>query len=158
MVNVNIGDCPIDFEKKAVLKGKEFDFKLSDLKGNKIVLYFYPKDLTPGCSAQAENLRDNFKELENKVIKIVGISPDSIKKHINFIEKKNLPFILVSDEVKEVLTKYGVWQLKKFMGKEYMGVVRTTILIDENFKIVDIISKPKVKIHNEEILKGFNLN
>ena len=132
--------------------------ELKDFLGKKIVLYFYPKDLTPGCSLQAENLSENFSSLLEKNVAVIGVSKDGEKSHQKFIEKKDIPFYLVCDENCEVSKLYGVWKTKKFMGKEFLGIVRTTFLIDENFKIVKIIDKPNVKNHTQEILEGFGLN
>jgi peroxiredoxin Q/BCP len=154
---LNIGDLALDFKANFLVDGDEKELKLSSFKGKKIVLYFYPKDLTPGCTWQAENLRDNFDVLSLKSIVIIGVSKDSCDLHRKFVEKKDLPFALVSDEDLKVNELYGVWQLKKFMGKEYMGTVRTTFLIDEKFKIVDVINKVKTKEHAAQILEGFNI-
>ena len=155
---IEIGQNALDFSAKFLVDREEKDMKLSDFKGKKIVLYFYPKDLTPGCTMQAENLRDNFSELSKNNIIVVGVSKDPIKLHQRFVEKKEIPFALVSDEDLKVNELYGVWQLKKFMGREFMGTVRTTFLIDENFKIADVISKVKVKEHSAQVLDGFGLN
>ena len=119
--------------------------------GKKVVLYFYPKDMTSGCTAQACNLSDNYYDLISKGYDVIGVSCDSVKRHQKFIEKYNLPFNLISDEDKKVVNDYGVWQLKKFMGREYMGIVRTTFIIDENGKIEDIISKVNTKEHYSQI-------
>lgn len=146
-----------DFKAKALINGEEKEISLSDFKGQKIALYFYPRDMTPGCTTQAENLRDNFKKLEEKNIVIIGVSKDSIKSHQSFKEKKELPFILISDEDTEVNKLYGVWKEKNMYGRKYWGTARTTFLIDENQKIVHVITKPKVSEHSEEILHGFNL-
>jgi len=152
-------DNALDFEVNAIINMVDIKkIKLSDYKGRKIVLYFYPKDLTPGCNLEAENFRDNFKIFQENNIIIIGVSIDSIKRHIQFADKKSLPFILVSDEDKKVVNDYGVWQLKKFMGREYMGIVRTTFLIDENFKIHEIITKVKVKDHSSQIFDSFGIN
>jgi len=126
---------------------------LSQFKGKKIVLYFYPRDSTPGCTAQACDLRDNYQTLLNQGFVILGISTDTEKKHQNFIAKYNLPFPLIADTEKEVHALYDTWQLKKFMGRESMGTVRTTFIIDENGVISDIISKVKTKEHSAQILK-----
>ena len=131
--------------------GKEI--KLTDYKGKKVVLYFYPKDSTPGCTMQACNLRDNYQQLLDANYVVLGVSADSQKRHQNFIAKQNLPFPLLADTEREVIELYGVWQLKKFMGKEYMGIVRTTFIIDENGVIEDIITKVKTKDHTNQILK-----
>ena len=126
---------------------------LGQYKGKKVVLYFYPKDMTPGCTAQSCNLSDNYKLLQKSGYDVIGVSCDSIKRHQKFIEKYTLPFNLVSDEDQKVVNDYGVWQLKKFMGREYMGIVRTTFLIDENGRIEDIIEKVNTKEHSTQILK-----
>ena len=125
---------------------------LDQYRGKKVVLYFYPKDMTSGCTAQACNLSDNYSDLICKGYDVIGVSCDSVKRHQKFIEKYNLPFNLISDEDKKVVNDYGVWQLKKFMGREYMGIVRTTFIIDENGKIEDVISKVNTKEHYSQIL------
>ena len=125
---------------------------LDQYRGKKVVLYFYPKDMTSGCTAQACNLSDNYSDLSSKGYDVIGVSCDSVKRHQKFIEKYNLPFNLISDEDKKVVNDYGVWQLKKFMGREYMGIVRTTFIIDENGKIEDVISKVNTKEHYSQIL------
>ena len=126
---------------------------LDQYKGKKVVLYFYPKDMTPGCTAQSCNLSDNYKLLQKSGYDVIGVSCDSIKRHQKFIEKYSLPFNLVSDENQKVVNDYGVWQLKKFMGREYMGIMRTTFLIDENGVIEDIITKVNTKEHTTQIIK-----
>ena len=125
---------------------------LKQFLGKKIILYFYPKDMTPGCTAQSCNLRDNYQQLLDSGYVVLGCSADSPEKHQKFIEKYDLPFPLISDQSKEVLNQYGVWALKKFMGKEYMGILRTTFVIDENGIIEDIITKVKTKEHTSQIL------
>ena len=127
------------------------DISLSELAGKKVILYFYPKDSTPGCTAQACNLRDNFEEITNKNYVVFGISSCSEKRHNNFIEKNNLPFDLLLDEDQAIQNSYGVWQLKKTFGKEYMGTVRTTFIIDEKGDIENIITKVKTKEHWQQI-------
>ena len=129
---------------------------LLDFKGKKLAIYFYPKDNTPGCTVQACNLRDNYEGLEKAGIKILGISADSIVSHQKFADKFSLPFPLISDEDKTIINLYGVWGPKKFMGKEYDGIHRTTFLINEKQQIVGIIEKPKTKDHASEILEIFN--
>tara|TARA_B100001939_G_scaffold38732_1_gene30130 strand:- start:555 stop:1010 length:456 start_codon:yes stop_codon:yes gene_type:complete len=126
---------------------------LDQYKGKKVVLYFYPKDMTPGCTAQSCNLSDNYTLLQKNGYNVIGVSCDSIKRHQKFIEKHSLPFNLISDEDQKVVNDYGVWQLKKFMGREYMGIVRTTFLIDENGKIENIIEKVNTKDHTSQIIK-----
>ena len=131
--------------------------QLSDFKGQKLALYFYPKDDTSTCTVQACNLRDGFNELEKKGILVVGVSPDDEKSHLKFIAKHELPFRIIADTKKEVVEGYGVWAEKSMYGKKYMGVIRKTFLIDENGIIVKIIDKPKVKEHADEIAAGFGL-
>ena len=127
--------------------------KLSSFRDKKnIVLYFYPKDMTPGCTVQSCNLRDNYKALLDKGYVVLGCSVDSPARHVKFIEKYDLPFSLISDEDKKVVEDYGVWGLKKFMGKEYMGISRTTFVIDEKGIIEDIIEKVNTKEHTSQIL------
>jgi thioredoxin-dependent peroxiredoxin len=129
---------------------------LKDFKGKKIVLYFYPKDDTPGCTAQACNLRDNYTHLLNKGFVVVGVSTDSVKKHKKFEEKYELPFSLIADEDKKIVESYGVWGEKKFMGKTYLGITRTTFLIDEKGKIKAVIEKPDTKNHSAEVLEAWD--
>lgn len=129
---------------------------LLDFKGKKLAIYFYPKDNTPGCTVQACNLRDNYEGLEKAGIKILGISADSIVSHHKFADKFTLPFPLIADEDRTIIDLFGVWGPKKFMGKEYDGIHRTTFLINENQQIVGIIEKPKTKDHATEILEIFN--
>lgn len=125
---------------------------LSDYTGKKVVIYFYPKDNTPGCTAQACNIRDNYKAILDENIVILGVSADDETKHQKFIAKFDLPFSLIADTEKELLNLYGVWGEKKFMGRIYDGIHRTTFLLDEGHKIVGIIEKPKTKDHTREIL------
>lgn len=126
---------------------------LADFKGKKVVLYFYPKDNTPGCTAQACNLRDNEAILLKKGIAVIGVSADSVLSHSKFSEKYALKFPLIADTDKVILNQYGVWGEKKFMGKTYDGIHRTTFIIDEAQKITAVIKKPNTKNHTEEILK-----
>jgi len=126
--------------------------KLSDFKGKKLVLFFYPKASTPGCTAEACNLRDNWEQFQKKGYAIVGVSADSEKRQQNFKNKYELPFPLLADEDKEVINAYGVWGPKKFMGKEYDGINRTTFIIDENGIIEEVIEKVKTKEHASQIL------
>lgn len=125
---------------------------LSQFKGKKVVLYFYPKDSTPGCTAQACDLRDHYSQFMSQGYVILGVSTDTEKKHQNFIKKYDLPFPLLADTERQAHEAYGTWQLKKFMGKEYMGTVRTTFIIDEEGKIENIISKVKTKEHSAQII------
>ena len=125
--------------------------KLSSFKGKKnVVLYFYPKDMTPGCTTQACDLRDNHKKFKNTVI--LGVSIDSTERHQKFIGKYDLPFTLIADTDKKVVEKYKVWQEKKLYGKTFMGIVRTTFIIDKTGTIQKIMPKVKVKTHLEDVL------
>ena len=126
---------------------------LEDFKGKNVIVYFYPKDNTPGCTTEACSFRDSFEEFQSSETIILGISKDSIKKHNGFIEKHNLPFLLLSDEDGKVCEDYGVWQLKKMMGKEYMGIVRSTFLIDKDGNLVKEWRAVKVNGHIEEVLE-----
>lgn len=126
---------------------------LKDYKGKKVVLYFYPKDMTSGCTQEACDFRDSIKKFEKKNSVVIGVSPDDTKSHDKFKDKYGLPFTLLSDETKEMLNDYGVWQEKSMYGRKYMGVVRTTFIIDEKGKIKKIYDKVRVPGHIEEILK-----
>ena len=130
----------------------------SDLIGKKLVVYFYPKDNTPGCTAQACNIRDNYETLLANEIEILGVSADSLKSHQSFATKYELPFSLILDESKEVINLFGVWGEKKFMGKVYDGIHRTTFLFNEEGKLISLIEKPNTKNHVEEILKEFGIS
>ena len=125
---------------------------LKQFKGKKIVLYFYPKDMTPGCTAQSCNLSENYVTLQNKGYEVLGVSCDSVKRHTKFIEKYNLPFSLISDEDQKVVKDYGVWGLKKFMGREYMGISRNTYVIDEKGFISSVFDKVQTKTHANDVL------
>jgi len=125
---------------------------LNDYAGKKVVLYFYPKDDTPGCTAEACNLRDNYDSLLNAGFDVIGVSTDNEKSHQKFIGKYSLPFRLISDTDQKVSNDYGVWGLKKFMGKEYMGINRTTFLINENGNIEKVIEKVDTKNHIAQII------
>jgi peroxiredoxin Q/BCP len=129
--------------------------KLADYKGKWVLLYFYPKDDTSGCTKQACMIRDNYPAFNKLKITVLGVSIDPVNKHKKFEEKYNLPFTLLSDETKEVVEKYGVWQKKKFMGREYMGTVRTSFLINPEGKIAKIYEKVKPELHAEEVLADF---
>lgn len=127
--------------------------KLSDFKGKKIVLYFYPKDNTPGCTAESCNLRDNYEALQNQGYVVLGVSGDSPKSHKKFIDKYELPFPLIADEDKSVHQAFGTWGEKKMYGKTYMGTLRTTFIIDADGVIEEVIEKVKTKEHTAQILK-----
>jgi peroxiredoxin Q/BCP len=146
---IKIGDKAPDF-KSTIQTGESISLK--DFKGKKVVLYFYPKDDTPGCTAQACNLRDNYKALLKAGYVVIGVSSDSEKKHIKFIEKYDLPFPLIADEDQTVQHLYGVWGEKQMMGKKYMGTIRTTFIIDEKGIVVDKIEKVNTKEHYQQIL------
>ena len=135
--------------------------KLSDYRGQWMLLYFYPKDDTPGCTKEACAIRDNFPSFRKLNIKVFGVSLDSVRSHKKFSEKYNLPFTLLADEKKEVVKKYGVWGMKKMMGREYQGTRRTSFLIDPKGKIAKIYKNVKPEIHAEEIfedLKNYRVN
>lgn len=131
-------------------KGEKIN--LRDFSGRKLVLYFYPKDDTPGCTAQACNLSENYKQLQAQGYKVLGVSPDTAKKHQKFIEKYNLNFDLLADVEKETIQAYGVWVEKSMYGKSYMGVARTTFIIDEKGIILDVIEKVNTKEHTAQII------
>jgi len=149
MTTLKIGDKAPQF-KATDQYGKTI--ALNDFKGKKVVLFFYPKASTPGCTVEACNLRDNYQNFQSKGYEIVGVSADSEKRQLNFSTKQELPYSLLADEDKAVITAYGVWGPKKFMGKEYEGIHRTTFVIDEAGKIEDIILKVKTKDHTAQIL------
>lgn len=130
---------------------------LSDYTGKKVVLYFYPKDDTPGCTKEACSFRDNHEDLLNKGLVVIGVSCDAEKAHKKFIEKYQLPFPLISDVDKVIVEQFGVWGKKKFMGKEYMGIFRTTFVIDENGIIEKIISKVDVEQSTQQLLTELGL-
>lgn len=132
--------------------------KLSDYRGKHVVLYFYPKDMTPGCTTQACDFRDFSKEFEELDAVILGISPDPISRHEKFIEKHGLPFLLLSDENHEVAEQFGVWKLKKNFGREYMGIERSTFIIDKDGVLVKEWRKVRVKGHVEETLNYIKEN
>ena len=126
---------------------------LSDFKGQKVVLFFYPEDDTPTCTIQACNLRDNYALLKKNGFKVIGISPDDVKSHQKFREKFSLPFTLIADPEHKIIDKYGVWGQKQLYGREYMGLHRTTFVVDEKGTIKKIFLRPRNKAHAEEIVK-----
>lgn len=148
-MSLNVGDQAPDFEAK---NQKDETVKLSDFRGKKVVLYFYPKDNTSGCTAQACNLRDNYADLQKSGYEVIGVSKDGVKSHQKFAEKQELPFTLIADEDTKINQAYGVWKEKSMYGKKYMGTARTTFLIDEEGKIENIIEKVKTKDHTAQIL------
>ena len=149
MATLKIGDKAPDFK---ALNEENKTIKLSDYTGKKLVLFFYPKASTPGCTLEACDLRDNYHSFLAKGYDILGVSADSAKRQQNFSNKYSLPFPLLADEDKSVINAYGVWGPKKFMGKEYDGINRTTFVIDENGYISDIITKVKTKDHTNQLL------
>ena len=150
-MTLQVGDIAPDFEVK---NQHGEPVKLSDFRGRKVVLYFYPKDDTPGCTAQACNLRDNYSKLLKQGYQVLGVSVDNEKKHQKFITKYELPFPLLADTEHEIVEKYGVWQEKSMFGRKYMGIMRYTFVIDEKGKIEDIITKVDTKNHADQILKS----
>lgn len=127
---------------------------LAEFKGQRVILYFYPKDDTPGCTAQACNLRDNYATLQGKGFQVIGVSVDTEKSHKKFEEKYDLPFTLIADDDKKIVTAYGVYGEKKFMGRQYMGTIRTTFVIDGTGHIEKIIDKPDTKHHASQVLEA----
>lgn len=151
ITNLKAGDKAPDF------KSKDQDgnlISLKDFKGKKLVLYFYPKDNTPGCTNEACNLRDNYSALKKKGFAIVGVSADDEIKHTKFIQKYDLPFSLIADVDHTVIKAYDVWGEKQFMGRVFDGIVRTTFVIDEKGKIEKVITNVKTKNHTEQILEN----
>lgn len=130
--------------------------KLSDFRGKNIVLYFYPKDDTPGCTTEACNFRDDYSAYEEADVVILGVSPDSVKSHVKFKNKFDLPFPLLSDEGHRVSDLYGVWGPKKFMGREYEGVLRTTFLVDGNGTVVRVFENVRPAGHSAEVLSALD--
>ena len=148
---LNVGDKAPSFK----LKNQDAKvISLAELKGKPIVLYFYPKDDTPGCTKEACNFRDEFPKFGKMKAEIIGVSIDSVESHKKFADKYKLPFNLLSYEKKEVVEKYGVWQEKSMYGKKYMGIVRTTFIIDTEGKINKIFPKVKVEEHNKEVIEA----
>ncbi|WP_340400420.1 thioredoxin-dependent thiol peroxidase [Paenibacillus sp. FSL H8-0079] len=150
-MTLNIGELAPDFELPSSTREP---VKLSDYRGQRVLLYFYPKDMTSSCTQQACDFRDRHAEFEGLNTVILGISTDPMKQHDKFIAKYGLPFTLLSDEEHVVAEQYGVWQLKKMYGKEYMGMVRSTFLIDEEGTLIKDWSKVRVKGHIEAALEA----
>ena len=151
MLKLKTGDKAPDF------KGKNqdgYDVCLHDYKDKKLVLYFYPKDNTSGCTAEACSLRDSYSDFRDRGYEIVGVSPDSEKSHTGFIAKHHLPFTLIADTDKTIATAYGVWGEKKMYGRAYMGIIRTTFVIDEQGFIGEIIEKVDTKNHAKQIISS----
>jgi peroxiredoxin Q/BCP len=149
MTTIEAGDAAPNFSAKDQDANQH---QLTDYKGKKLVVFFYPKASTPGCTAEACNLRDNWEKFQEQGYEILGVSADSPKRQQNFKNKYDLPFPLLADEDKEVINAFGVWGPKKFMGKEYDGIHRTTFIINEEGKIEEVIKKVKTKAHTEQIL------
>ena len=149
-IKIKIGEQIPEF-KSMTTEGAEFS--LNDLKGSSTVLYFYPKDNTSGCTLEAKSLRDGKEELKRRGYKIVGVSPDSVKSHQNFCAKHELNFTLLADTDHSLAEALGVWQLKKMCGKEYMGIVRTTFILDEDARVSHIIEKVDTKDSYGQIIK-----
>ena len=144
-----IGQQAPDF---TTLNQREEEVTLSELQGKKVVLYFYPKAMTPGCTVQACGLRDTQKELNDRNVVVFGLSPDAPKRLQKFIDRDELNFDMLSDEDHAVAQKYGVWGLKKFMGKESMGIIRTSFIIDKEGRLRHIMDKFKTKTHHDDVL------
>jgi thioredoxin-dependent peroxiredoxin len=147
------GDAAPDFEAR---DAEGNTVKLSDLRGQKVALYFYPKDDTPGCTKQACSLRDGYAELEQRGIKVLGVSTDDEKSHQKFAAKYDLPFTLIADTDHAVADRYGVYGEKQFAGKKYMGVSRKTFLIDEQGQIKKVFDKVNVEQHADEVMQAFD--
>jgi peroxiredoxin Q/BCP len=151
---LNIGDFAPDFE---LTDQNGTSHRLSDYRGKKVVLYFYPKDNTPGCTKEACSFRDSFEDYKKHGIVVLGVSKDSEASHTRFIEKFSLPFTLLADTQTAVCQAYGVWGLKKSMGREYYGINRMTFVIDEEGKILKIYEKVKPEDHAKEILRDIGI-
>jgi len=150
MTKLQAGDKAPQF--KGIIED-ETTVQLSDYKGKKLILFFYPKDDTPGCKAEACSLRDNFEALQEAGFELLGVSPDKAAKHGKYIAKYAFPFSLIADTELEVIKAFDIWGPKKFMGKEYIGLHRTTFIIDEKGVISHVITKVKTKAHAEQILE-----
>jgi peroxiredoxin Q/BCP len=148
-MKLSIGDKAPDFQSK---DQNGNPISLSNFKGKKVVLYFYPKDNTPGCTAESCNLRDNYSQFQKSGFEILGVSSDNEKSHQKFIEKFELPFPLIADTDKTVHEAYGTWVEKSMYGRKYMGTARTTFLIDGNGILIDIIEKVNTKDHTSQLL------
>ncbi len=153
MITLKPGDKAPDFQAR---NQDNKEISLDDFHGKKLILYFYPKDNTPGCTAEACNLNDNYSELTDKGFEVVGVSPDGFESHQKFIAKYNLAFNLIADPDKEIINKYGVWGEKNMYGKKSMGLLRTTFVIDEEGKIQHIFKRVKTKDHTNQILEKIN--
>ncbi len=154
MADLKVGDKAPVFEG-VNQRGEKIG--LNDFAGKKLILYFYPKDNTPGCTAESCNLNDNYDEWLKKGFDVVGVSPDSEKSHQKFIDKFGFKFNLIADTEKEILQAYGAWGLKKMYGKEYMGVLRKTFIISEEGTIEEVFEKVKTKDHTNQIIEALKL-
>lgn len=142
-------------QKAPAFSGKDQDghkVSLADFKGKKLVMFFYPEDDTPTCTEQACNLRDNYTLLQRNGFEVVGVSPDGVDKHAKYQKKFDLPFTLLADPDKKIIEKFGVWGEKNMYGRKYMGLIRTTFVIDEKGVVAHVFKKPKVRQHAEEII------
>ncbi len=151
---LKIGDKAPDFKG---VDHNDNTITLSDFKGKKLILFFYPKDNTPGCTAEACNLRDHYDQWLNKGYQIVGVSPDSVTSHQKFITKHELPFPLIADTEKEIIKAFGAWGPKKLYGREYEGLLRTTFVVSEEGIIEQVFTKVKTKDHTNQILATLNI-
>lgn len=154
MTKLKVGSKAPDFSG---VNQEEEKVGLSDFSGKKLVLYFYPKDNTPGCTAESCNLNENYDEWLEKGFEVLGVSPDSVKSHQKFRDKYGLKFDLIADTDKNIAQAYGVWAEKSMFGKKYMGILRTTFVVDENGIIREIFDKVKTKDHTDQIFKKMNL-
>ena len=149
---LQVGDRAPDF---VGITSDEEELRLSDFSGQKVALYFYPKDNTFGCTAEACSIRDHWAEFEREDIIVIGVSPDSVKSHQKFTAKHDLPFLLLADTEKKIMTAYGVWSKKVIYGNTCLGVKRSTFLIDKAGRILKIFKRPKTRIHGREVLDAF---
>ena len=148
---LEVGDKAPDFSG---VDEKGNNISLKDFKGKKVVLYFYPKDNTTGCTTEACDFRDSYSRIKRKGVVLLGVSPDSEKSHQKFIDKYDLPFPLIADTEKTIANAYGVWQEKSMYGRKYMGMVRSTFIIDEKGKLIAVFPKVKVAGHVDEVLEA----
>jgi len=147
-MSVTVGEVVPDF---TLMASNDKEVSLSDFRGKKVVIFFYPKDMTPGCTTEACDFRDYYSKLKELGVELIGISPDSIKSHNKFIDKYQLPFLLLSDAEHQVAELFGVWKLKKMFGREFMGVERSTFLVDEDGKLIYEWRGVKVEEHAAEV-------
>lgn len=153
MTHLQIGDKAPNF---TILNEDDKKISLNDYRGKKLILFFYPKDDSPGCTKEACSLRDNFKQLSKMGFEILGVSPDKPAKHRKFIDKYEFQYSLAADTEKEIINTYGLWGPKKFMGREVVGVHRTTFIINEQGVIINIIDKVKTKEHADQIIEAMS--